>query len=93
MHQFEEFGGGLIHFAFGLVYFGKLEFDFGQNDEEGENGERLLIFLPENGYQSVFRPSEPGKLVSDYLKYTFLALPALGRKPQKTLFVRVKDRD
>jgi spermidine synthase len=55
--------------------------------EEGETGMRYLVFLPDNGYQSVFDPSEPDKLVSDYVKYTFMALPALGRTPENALFV------
>ncbi len=54
---------------------------------ESDTGLRYLVFLPENGYQSVFDTKKPDTLVSDYAKYTFLALAALGQTPRKVLFV------
>lgn len=54
---------------------------------EDDNEVRYLVFLPENGYQSVFDSKNPGLLISDYAKYTFLSLPAFGETPQKVLFV------
>lgn len=54
---------------------------------EDENELRYLVFLPENGYQSVFNHENPDMLISDYAKYTFLALPALNKTPEKVLFV------
>lgn len=54
---------------------------------EDENGVRYLVFLPENGYQSVFDTENPGVLISDYAKYTFLALVAIKKTPKKVLFI------
>lgn len=54
---------------------------------EDESECKYLVFLPENGYQSVFDPKNPGTLISDYAKFTFLALAGLKKTPEKVLFV------
>lgn len=54
---------------------------------EDEKGVRYFVFIPENGYQSVFDTENPGILILDYAKYTFLALVALKKTPEKVLFV------
>ena len=55
--------------------------------EDDELGFRHLVFQPDNGSQGVIIPDKPDLLISNFMKYSFLALPALGRTPEKVLFI------
>ena len=55
--------------------------------EQDEQGLMHLVFLPRKGSQSIYDPAKPDRLVSSFMKYAFLSLPALGHKPEKVLFI------
>ena len=55
--------------------------------EEDNAGRRHLVFLPRKGSQSIFDPNQPEKIISSFINHAFLALPALGRPPEKVLFI------
>ena len=55
--------------------------------EVDEKGLRHLVFLPRKGSQSIFDPQHPDKIISNFIKASFLVLPALGRAPKKVLFL------
>ena len=55
--------------------------------EEDDAGRRHLVFLPRKGSQSIFDPSQPDKIISNFMRNAFLALPALGHPPEKVLFI------
>jgi spermidine synthase len=60
---------------------------FNARVEEDEAGIRHLVFLPRNGSQGIIDPKQPEKIISNFMKYAFLALPALGHPPEKVLFI------
>lgn len=55
--------------------------------EEDSSDRRHLVFLPRKGSQSIFDPKQPEKIISNFMNHAFLALPALGRTPEKVLFI------
>jgi spermidine synthase len=55
--------------------------------EDDESGKRHLVFQPNHGSQGVIKPDDPKKLIPNFMKYSFLALPALGHPPQNVLFI------
>ena len=55
--------------------------------EKDEMGKRHLVFLPRKGSQSIIDPNQPEKIISNFMNDAFLALPALGRLPEKILFI------
>ena len=55
--------------------------------EEDNDSRRHLVFLPRKGSQSIFDPNQPEKIISNFMNHAFLALPALGRTPNKILFI------
>lgn len=55
--------------------------------EQDADNLRHLVFLPNHGSQTIIDPANPARPVSAYLKYMFLALPALGRPPERVLFI------
>ena len=55
--------------------------------EDDESGRRHLVFLPRRGSQAVWRPGHPEELVSGFMRTSFLALPLLGRPPERVLFI------
>jgi len=55
--------------------------------EQDADNLRHLVFLPNRGSQTIIDPAAPDRPVSAYVKYVFLALPALGRPPERVLFI------
>ena len=55
--------------------------------EEDDTGRRHLVFLPRKGSQSIIDPNQPEKIISNFMNHAFLALPALGRPPERVLFI------
>ena len=55
--------------------------------EKDDAGRRHLVFLPRKGSQSIFDPKQPDKIISNFMRNAFLALPALGKPPGKVLFI------
>ncbi len=55
--------------------------------EDDELGFRHLVFLPDHGSQGVIAPSRPDVVVDNFMKYAFLALPALNHPPAHVLFI------
>jgi len=54
---------------------------------DNELNERKMVFLPENGMQSVIDKNNPKKLVSDYAILTFSQIKNFITKPQSALFI------
>ena len=55
--------------------------------EDDETGKRHLVFKPNHGSQGVIIPSEPDKIIPNFMKYGFLAFPILEKQPEKILFI------
>ncbi|NOY75052.1 MAG: hypothetical protein GXP32_04590 [Kiritimatiellaeota bacterium] len=55
--------------------------------EDDESGRRHLVFKPNHGSQGVILPNDPDKLVPNFMKYSFLAIPALERPLRSALFI------
>ena len=55
--------------------------------EDDELGFRHLVFLPDHGSQGVIAPAQPDVIIDNFMKYAFLAMPALGYPPRRVLFI------
>ena len=55
--------------------------------EDDESGRRHLVFNPNHGSQGIILPSEPDKIVPNFLKYSFLAYSAGEKVPERVLFI------
>ena len=55
--------------------------------EDDESGKRHLVFNPNHGSQGVILPSDPDKIIPNFMKYSFLSFSAMNRIPKKILFV------
>ena len=55
--------------------------------EKDESEKLHLVFLPRKGSQSIIDPSNPKKIISNFMKHALLALPILGYAPKNILFI------
>jgi protein-L-isoaspartate O-methyltransferase len=69
-----------------VIYEKESEF-FNINVQDDETGKRHLVFLPNKGSQGVIIPSDPDKIVPNFMKYSFLSFPLFGKGPEKILFI------
>ncbi len=54
---------------------------------DNELNERKMVFLPENGVQSIIDKNNPNKLVSDYAILTFNQIDNFIKNPKRALFI------
>ena len=55
--------------------------------EDDESGRRHLVFNPNKGSQGIIYPDKPNEIVPNFLKYSFLAFPAMSKVPDRILFI------
>jgi hypothetical protein len=77
----------LPHYESRNVLFAKETANFTISVEDDESGRRHLVFLPNNGSQGIILPDKPDVIVPNFMKYSFLAIPAMGASPKSVLFI------
>ena len=77
----------LPHYESRNVLFSKETAHFNITVEDDESGKRHLVFHPNNGSQGIILPDQPDVIVPNFMKYSFLAIPAMGCPPKSVLFI------
>jgi hypothetical protein len=77
----------LPHYESRNVLFKKETAHFNISVEDDESGRRHLVFLPNNGSQGIILPDNPDVIIPNFMKYSFLAIPAMGYPPKNVLFI------
>lgn len=77
----------LPHYESRNVIFSKETAHFNITVEDDESGKRHLVFQPNHGSQGIILPNHPDVVVPNFMKYSFLAFPAMGVPPKSVLFI------